>query len=79
MAYTRYAQKQSKVEGPKSKQPQSFRPWTLDPRLLAFACGLMSKPMVVTLPFVLLLLDFWPFRVHSTLNPQFHQPNQPSG
>jgi hypothetical protein len=28
--------------------------------LLFFACGLMSKPMVVTLPFVLLLLDFWP-------------------
>jgi tetratricopeptide (TPR) repeat protein len=30
--------------------------------LLFFACGLMSKPMVVTLPFVLLLLDFWPLR-----------------
>ncbi len=28
--------------------------------LFFFACGLMSKPMVVTLPFVLLLLDFWP-------------------
>ena len=28
--------------------------------LLLFACGLMSKPMVVTLPFVLLLLDCWP-------------------
>ncbi len=28
--------------------------------LLLFALGLMSKPMVVTLPFVLLLLDFWP-------------------
>ena len=28
--------------------------------LFLFACGLMSKPMVVTLPFVLLLLDFWP-------------------
>jgi tetratricopeptide (TPR) repeat protein len=28
--------------------------------LAFFACGLMSKPMVVTLPFVLLLLDFWP-------------------
>jgi len=28
--------------------------------LLAFAMGLMSKPMVVTLPFVLLLLDYWP-------------------
>jgi protein O-mannosyl-transferase len=28
--------------------------------LLAFCCGVMSKPMIVTLPFVLLLLDFWP-------------------
>src|SRR5579863_1713476 len=27
--------------------------------LLAFLLALMSKPMVVTLPFVLLLLDFW--------------------
>ncbi len=28
--------------------------------LLLFALGLMSKPMLVTLPCVLLLLDFWP-------------------
>src|SRR2546421_11526812 len=28
--------------------------------IFAFACGLMSKPMLVTLPFVLLLLDYWP-------------------
>lgn len=28
--------------------------------LVSFALGLMSKPMVVTLPLVLLLLDFWP-------------------
>lgn len=28
--------------------------------VLFFALGLMSKPMLVTLPFVLLLLDFWP-------------------
>jgi tetratricopeptide (TPR) repeat protein len=27
---------------------------------LAVALGLMSKPMLVTLPFVLLLLDYWP-------------------
>jgi tetratricopeptide (TPR) repeat protein len=30
--------------------------------LLAFALGLLAKPMLVTLPFVLLLLDFWPLR-----------------
>jgi cytochrome c-type biogenesis protein CcmH/NrfG len=29
--------------------------------VFVFACGLMSKPMLVTLPFVLLLLDYWPF------------------
>ena len=28
--------------------------------LLLFALGLMSKPMLVTLPFILLLLDYWP-------------------
>src|SRR6266700_2979836 len=30
--------------------------------LVLFALGLMSKPMLVTLPFVLLLLDYWPLR-----------------
>src|SRR5512134_316291 len=30
--------------------------------LLSFAAGLMAKPMLVTLPAVLLLLDFWPLR-----------------
>ena len=29
---------------------------------MIFALGLMSKPMLVTLPFVLLLLDYWPLR-----------------
>jgi tetratricopeptide (TPR) repeat protein len=28
--------------------------------VVLFALGLMSKPMLVTLPFVLLLLDYWP-------------------
>jgi len=30
--------------------------------VLCFALGLMSKPMLVTLPFVLLLLDYWPLK-----------------
>jgi len=33
-----------------------------------FLLGLMSKPMLVTLPFVLLLLDFWPLRRFEILN-----------
>jgi tetratricopeptide (TPR) repeat protein len=53
-AYVRYVAK-SKVQSLKSKA--SF-PYVLS--LLLFACSLMSKPMLVTLPFVLLLLDYWP-------------------
>src|SRR5207237_4710712 len=30
--------------------------------VFVFALGLMSKPMLVTLPFVLLLLDYWPLK-----------------
>ena len=30
--------------------------------LAAFACGLMSKPMLVSVPVILLLLDFWPLK-----------------
>jgi tetratricopeptide (TPR) repeat protein len=46
LAYVHYA-----------KQP-SIRRYVLI--LLAFLMGLMAKPMLVTLPFVLLLLDWWP-------------------
>ena len=52
LAYARYA-KLSKVQDPKSK---IYFAWSL----LAFALSLMAKPMLVTLPFVLLLLDYWP-------------------
>lgn len=31
--------------------------------LALFACALMAKPMVITLPFVLLLWDYWPLGV----------------
>jgi tetratricopeptide (TPR) repeat protein len=47
-AYARYVEK-----------PGIARYW---PVLLLFALGLMAKPMLVTLPFLLLLLDFWPLR-----------------
>jgi tetratricopeptide (TPR) repeat protein len=30
--------------------------------VIMFACGIMAKPMIVTLPFVALLLDVWPLR-----------------
>ena len=46
-AYARYAR------GP-------ARPLRMIPVALAFALGLLSKSMLVTLPFVLLLLDVWP-------------------
>jgi len=35
---------------------------------LFFLMGLMSKPMVVTLPFVLLLLDYWPLGRYGTVS-----------
>ncbi len=38
----------------------SWRRYTLV--IVSFALGLMAKPMLVTVPFVLLLLDFWPLQ-----------------
>lgn len=38
------------------------RPGTYALLCLAHACALMSKPVAVTLPCVLLLLDFWPLK-----------------
>ena len=46
MAYVRYA-----------RSPSLARYATM---LVLFACGLMAKSMLVTLPCVLLLLDYWP-------------------
>jgi tetratricopeptide (TPR) repeat protein len=46
--------------------------------LALFACGLMAKPMLVTLPCVLLLLDWWPLGrlTRSSLD---KQPDCPDG
>jgi len=42
-----------------AKRPSLRSAWYLL-ALLFFVLGLLSKPMLVTLPFVLLLLDYWP-------------------
>ena len=53
-AYIRYVEK-----------PRIFRyVWVL----VFFTLGLMAKPMVVTLPFVLLLLDYWPLGRLASIN-----------
>ncbi len=66
-AYTRYGQGRSSVERRGSSAGTSSL--ALDPRpstlsyylvLVFFALGLLCKPMLVTVPFVLLLLDYWP-------------------
>ena len=54
LAYARYVE-ESKAGSPKFKV---YFAWSL----AAFALGLMAKPMLVTLPFVLLLLDYWPLQ-----------------
>jgi cytochrome c-type biogenesis protein CcmH/NrfG len=51
-AYTKYVEA---AEVRKSKSGMWY-----GAALAMFVLGLMSKPMVVTLPFVLLLLDYWP-------------------
>jgi tetratricopeptide (TPR) repeat protein len=56
LAYERYARAAGQPPGPVPGQGRLFYALTL----LCFALGLMSKPMLVTLPLVLLLLDFWP-------------------
>ena len=68
-AYACYAQKRSRVEGRESSADTAVlalgsRLSTLDYALalLFFALGLMSKAMLVTVPFVMLLLDYWPLQ-----------------
>jgi Flp pilus assembly protein TadD len=62
-AYVRYA-----------RQPSPARYVMMS---ILFGLGLMSKPMLVTLPFVLLLLDYWPLgrgQRFATANPSFGGP-----
>ncbi len=56
LAYTGYARKTQAATSSWLTQVYYFL------TALFFMCGLMSKPMLVTLPCVLLLLDFWPLQ-----------------
>jgi tetratricopeptide (TPR) repeat protein len=53
--YVRYVRRQSVV-------------WYLS-AVFAFALGLLAKPMLVTLPFALLLLDYWPLGRYQEKSP----------
>ncbi|MDB6021911.1 MAG: Tetratricopeptide 2 repeat protein [Pedosphaera sp.] len=53
-AYVRYVN-ESKLQSPKSKVWYGVT-------LFCLGLGLMSKSMLVTMPFVLLLLDYWPLK-----------------
>jgi Flp pilus assembly protein TadD len=67
-AYARYAQAMTSGGWQVTGKRQGLSPVTRHPSLfywlaiLFFALGLMSKAMLVTLPFLLLLLDVWPLR-----------------
>jgi hypothetical protein len=71
LAYTRYAQGAgNRKQGGKTSNSDKSRvniqhstsnaQWWYWSAVFFFALGLMSKPMLVTLPVILLLLDFWP-------------------
>ncbi len=76
-AYARYVHQPAAPVSASTLHPESVRPsrftfhvsryyWLA---VVFFAFGLMSKPMLVTLPFVLLLLDYWPL---GRFTPAFH-------
>ena len=61
LAYTRFDRG---VQRPEAQSPKSI---TSVASADCFALGLMAKPMLVTLPFVMLLLDYWPLnRIRSS-------------
>ena len=62
-AYVRYVKGRTQSPGSSGTQPATGpRPSSLyyALSLALFALGLMCKPILVTLPFALLLLDYWP-------------------
>jgi len=81
IAYARYAKGRTQRTEGRGSWSVVRSPWSLSHlpssvfyllSLFLFALGLMSKPMLVTWPLVMLLLDYWPLRrlELSTLNSQ---------
>jgi tetratricopeptide (TPR) repeat protein len=73
LAYARYAR--TAILHPPSS---ILAPWRSPMYWLTFAllaCGLMSKPMLVTWPCVMLLIDMWPMRRFSPPSSIFHLPS----
>jgi protein O-mannosyl-transferase len=62
-----------------ARRSRTYAPLFYGLALLCFALGLMSKPMLVTTAFVLLLLDYWPLgrlREHGSSQGQTDQTDQ---
>jgi tetratricopeptide (TPR) repeat protein len=76
LSYTRYAQSATNDQRQVTRHGRNASPvarrlsrdyWFA---LIFFALGLMAKPMLVTLPFVMLLLDYWPLQRFKTTTVQ---------
>src|SRR6185436_15809892 len=65
IAYVKYARESKVQNGASVKALHKWSYFLL--ALAAYALGLMSKAMLVTWPFLLLLLDFWPLGRFETL------------
>jgi tetratricopeptide (TPR) repeat protein len=64
LAYLRYVGKKPETRNSKFETNSKFQIRSggyFIVSVVFFALGLMSKAMIVTLPFLMLLLDFWPF------------------
>jgi tetratricopeptide (TPR) repeat protein len=62
LAYARYVEKMKNNETFNIQHSTFNTQWNYWLALLFFALGLMCKPMLVTLPFLMLLLDWWPLQ-----------------
>ncbi len=74
--YVLYAREKDSVPSTGGKRRRK-RFYTL--ALVFFLLGLLAKPMVVTLPFVLLFLDFWPLRRMTGSDRPVFQPSTLKG